>query len=243
VFITAGPFTGSTKNKRKKCVKKQVIWATMHGAPHWEAVAPAAKRQCASTIAARDQKQRFLACGAAVLVLGCLIHVIGHGDRVVALSAGSIVVNGESVLEGAGLSLSGAASRAGSITRFPIDKLHYIGDTPLLDKSPQASHLAGDLFRGSQKYPGVMPPHAEEVGPSGSQQGEQPGHWGGVGSENYGTPLWDNTGWNAHYHPRDGASMDSESMEPWYWRKGPRVNDEYTVRCPEADADMSKWNL
>jgi hypothetical protein len=215
----------------------------MHAAPHWEDnVAPAAKRLSASTSAARDQKQRFLACGAAVLVLGCLIHVIGgHGDRGVALSAGSIVVNGESVLEGAGLSLSGAASRAGSITRFPIDKLHYIGDTPLLDKSPQASHLAGDLFRGSQKYPGVMTP--EEVGPSGSQQGEQPGHWGGVGSENYGTPLWDNTGWNAHYHPRDGASMDSESMEPWYWRKGPRVNDEYTVRCPEADADMSKWNL
>ena len=35
-------------------------------------------------------------------------------------------------------------------------------------------------------------------------------------------------GWNAHYHPRDGASMDSESMEPYTWRKGPRVNDEYT---------------
>jgi hypothetical protein len=34
-------------------------------------------------------------------------------------------------------------------------------------------------------------------------------------------------GWNAHYHPRDGASMDSESMEPYTWRKGPRVNDEY----------------
>ena len=44
-------------------------------------------------------------------------------------------------------------------------------------------------------------------------------HWGGMGSEGYGTPQWDNTGWNAHYHPRDGASMDSESMEPWYWRK------------------------
>ena len=35
-------------------------------------------------------------------------------------------------------------------------------------------------------------------------------------------------GWNAHYHPRDGASMDSESMEPYTWRKGPRVNDEYS---------------
>jgi len=53
-------------------------------------------------------------------------------------------------------------------------------------------------------------------------------HWGGVGSENYATPEWDNTGWNEHYHPRDGASMDSESMEPYTWRKGPRVNDEYT---------------
>jgi hypothetical protein len=52
-------------------------------------------------------------------------------------------------------------------------------------------------------------------------------HWGGVGSEGYGTKQWDNTGWNAHYHPRDGASMDSESMEPYTWRKGPRVNDEY----------------
>ena len=206
----------------------------MHGAL-WEdqvqVVAPAATRQCGSFSAARDRKQRVFACGAAVLVLGCCvsIHVFGHRDRgAVALSAGSIVVNGESVLEGAGLSLSVSATRAFTFTRFP--QLGYSGDTPLLDKSPQASHLAGDLCRGSQKYPGVMPPHAEEVGPSGSQQGEQPGHWGGVGSENYGTPLWDNTGWNAHYHPRDGASMDSESMEPWYWRKGPRVNDEYTVR-------------
>ena len=96
---------------------------------------------------------------------------------------------------------------------FPAAKMQLrdSGDSPLLETSPQASHLGG-------------------YGPSGSQQGEQPGHWGGEGSENYGTPLWDNTGWNAHYHPRDGASMDSESMEPWYWRKGPRVNDEYTVR-------------
>lgn len=111
-------------------------------------------------------------------------------------------------------------------------QLGYSGDSPVLNKNrPQASLLvAGHLFRGSREYPGLMPPHAVEVGPSGSEQGEQPGHWGGVGSENYGTPLWDNTGWNAHYHPRDGASMDSESMEPWYWRKGPRVNDEYTVR-------------
>jgi len=70
---------------------------------------------------------------------------------------------------------------------------------------------------------------------SGSQQGEKPGHWGGEGSENYGTPQWDNTGFNAHYHPRDGASMDSESMEPWYWRKGPRVNDEYTGHMADGD--------
>eukprot|EP00960_Hanusia_phi_P065859 766236-Hanusia_phi.AAC.1 len=34
-------------------------------------------------------------------------------------------------------------------------------------------------------------------------------HWGGVGSEGYGTSAWDNSGWNEHYHPRDGASMDS----------------------------------
>ena len=53
-------------------------------------------------------------------------------------------------------------------------------------------------------------------------------HWGGVGSEGYSTSSWDKTGWNEHYHPRDGASMDSESMEPYTWRKGPRVNDEYT---------------
>jgi len=54
-------------------------------------------------------------------------------------------------------------------------------------------------------------------------------HWGGVGSEGYGTSSWDNTGWNAQYHPRDGASMDSESMEPYTWRKGPRVNNEYVT--------------
>jgi len=61
------------------------------------------------------------------------------------------------------------------------------------------------------------------------------GHWGGVGSEGYGTKDWDNSGWNSHYHPRDGASMDSESMEPWYWRKGPRVNDEYTGHMADGD--------
>jgi hypothetical protein len=61
------------------------------------------------------------------------------------------------------------------------------------------------------------------------------GHWRGAGSEHYGTPQWDNSGWNAHYHPRDGASMDSESMEPWYWRKGPRVNDEYTGHMADGD--------
>mmetsp|Transcript_21634 Transcript_21634/g.33852 ORF Transcript_21634/g.33852 Transcript_21634/m.33852 type:complete len:190 (+) Transcript_21634:52-621(+) len=60
-------------------------------------------------------------------------------------------------------------------------------------------------------------------------------HWGGVGSEGYGTSSWDNTGWNAHYHPRDGASMDSESMEPYTWRKGPRVNDEYTGVMASGD--------
>uniref|UniRef100_A0A0C3UE88 Uncharacterized protein n=2 Tax=Guillardia theta (strain CCMP2712) TaxID=905079 RepID=A0A0C3UE88_GUITC len=60
-------------------------------------------------------------------------------------------------------------------------------------------------------------------------------HWGGVGSEGYGTSAWDNSGWNAHYHPRDGASMDSESMEPYTWRKGPRVNDEYTGVMASGD--------
>ena len=94
--------------------------------------------------------------------------------------------------------------------------------SPLLQTSPQAAHLAK-----------VVGPSGWL--PSGSQQGEQPGHWGGAGSENYGTPDWDNTGWNAHYHPRDGASMDSESMEPWYWRKGPRVNDEYTGHMADGD--------
>jgi hypothetical protein len=29
--------------------------------------------------------------------------------------------------------------------------------------------------------------------------------------------------------------MDSESMEPWYWRKGPRVNDEYTGHMADGD--------
>jgi len=60
-------------------------------------------------------------------------------------------------------------------------------------------------------------------------------HWGGVGSEGYGTSAWDNSGWNEHYHPRDGASMDSESMEPYTWRKGPRVNDEYTGIMASGD--------
>eukprot|EP00286_Rhodomonas_abbreviata_P025772 CAMPEP_0181310750 /NCGR_PEP_ID=MMETSP1101-20121128/12758_1 /TAXON_ID=46948 /ORGANISM="Rhodomonas abbreviata, Strain Caron Lab Isolate" /LENGTH=200 /DNA_ID=CAMNT_0023417411 /DNA_START=41 /DNA_END=643 /DNA_ORIENTATION=- len=60
-------------------------------------------------------------------------------------------------------------------------------------------------------------------------------HWGGVGSEGYGTASWDNSGWNAHYHPRDGASMNSESMEPYFWRKGPRVNDEYVGHMADGD--------
>ena len=101
----------------------------------------------------------------------------------------------------------GTVLRTADLT--PRDQLE--ASTPLMGDSPQASFLGN------------------------SQQGESPGHWGGVGSENYGTPQWDNTGWNAHYHPRDGASMDSESMEPWYWRKGPRVNDEYTGHMADGD--------
>jgi hypothetical protein len=102
------------------------------------------------------------------------------------------------------------------------------GIPPSMAPEAQNSGASGPMM---ERTTGMQTnPYEGGYGPSGSQQGEQPGHWGGEGSENYGTPLWDNTGWNAHYHPRDGASMDSESMEPWYWRKGPRVNDEYTVR-------------
>jgi len=49
-------------------------------------------------------------------------------------------------------------------------------------------------------------------------------HWGGVGSENYGTAKWDNTGYNEGYHPRDSSSADGESMEPAWTRMGPRGN-------------------
>ncbi len=174
------------------------------------AVAPQATQRAPNAAHASGRRQRVLVCGAAALVLaGCVcLHVVqSPGARVLGEAGLNVVVNGESVLATAGL--QGAA---GTDAPFPVAKMQLgdRGDSPLLETSPQASHLGG-------------------YGTSGSQQGEQPGHWGGVGSENYGTPLWDNTGWNAHYHPRDGASMDSESMEPWYWRKGPRVNDEYTV--------------
>jgi len=53
-------------------------------------------------------------------------------------------------------------------------------------------------------------------------------HWGGVGSENYHTKKWDNTGSNANYHPRDSSSADGASMEPKWWRQGPGANSEYT---------------
>jgi hypothetical protein len=53
-------------------------------------------------------------------------------------------------------------------------------------------------------------------------------HWGGVGSENYHTAKWDNTGYNENYHPRDSSSGDGESMEPAWWRSGPGANSEHT---------------
>ncbi|EKX41939.1 hypothetical protein GUITHDRAFT_112075 [Guillardia theta CCMP2712] len=53
-------------------------------------------------------------------------------------------------------------------------------------------------------------------------------HWGGVGSENYHTAKWDNTGSNQDYHPRDGTSATADAMEPKWWRPGPGANSEYT---------------
>ena len=52
--------------------------------------------------------------------------------------------------------------------------------TPLVNR---LDGLQTDPYSGGGGGPGL----------SSSQQGEKPGHWGGVGSENYGTPLWDNT--------------------------------------------------
>ena len=153
---------------------------------------------------------RLLACGTAgVLLCSCVVvHVCTN--RSISLIG---LINGRTIMGDAGLE----SSRLGVRAARRISRLDD-SSSPLLEASPQAAHLG-----------------KERAGPSGSQQGEMPGHWSGVGSENYGTPLWDNTGWNAHYHPRDGASMDSESMEPWYWRKGPRVNDEYTGHMADGD--------
>jgi hypothetical protein len=108
----------------------------------------------------------------------------------------------------------------------------YVGDASGLGSLSSASAAKGLALQSLATVPHMMQQGAPLVvkGPRMAPRvlqlygGE---HWGGVGSEGYGTKKWDNSGWNAHYHPRDGASMDSESMEPYTWRKGPRVNDEY----------------
>jgi hypothetical protein len=168
-------------------------------------------------------RRRVAVCGAAGVLLCCACVAVvldrepagtGTSQRDVL----SLLIDGRTVLGDAGLEGNHDSARA----KGRVHRVSGLDDSsPLLQTSPQAAHLQGA--------------EDEDVGPSGSQQGEQLGHWGGAGSENYGTPQWDNTGWNAHYHPRDGASMDSESMEPWYWRKGPRVNDEYTGHMADGD--------
>uniref|UniRef100_A0A7S0N5N5 Uncharacterized protein n=1 Tax=Cryptomonas curvata TaxID=233186 RepID=A0A7S0N5N5_9CRYP len=64
-------------------------------------------------------------------------------------------------------------------------------------------------------------------------------HWGGVGSKNYeegkAATKWDNSGWNADYHPRDSSSGDGESMEPAWWRSGPGANSEYTGHAMDGE--------
>eukprot|EP00961_Rhodomonas_salina_P235565 3184069-Rhodomonas_salina.1 len=60
-------------------------------------------------------------------------------------------------------------------------------------------------------------------------------HWGGVGSENYHTAKWDNTGSNVDYHPRDSSSGDGDSMEPAWWRQGPGANSEYTGHAMDGE--------
>jgi len=60
-------------------------------------------------------------------------------------------------------------------------------------------------------------------------------HWGGVGSENYHTAKYDNTGSNIDYHPRDSSSGDGDSMEPAWWRQGPGANSEYTGHAMDGE--------
>ena len=169
----------------------------------WQAVAPTAA--AVRRPGAAQRVRCIAACGAALL-LGCAVLVTvrdgatQHITWSVELLEGNFAVDGTSVLDSAGL-------EGGPVVRSRSAKLEEEGYTPLLDKSPQANFLRTPIPEKE------MYADTSGHGPSGSQQGEQPGHWGGEGSENYGTPLWDNTGWNAHYHPRDGASMDSESME------------------------------
>ena len=140
------------------------------------------------SVGAAARKTRIIACMTALLLLGVLVLAVAVPANTIeqrtsrnellnravpqpddAYDGQQLTINGDTVLGNAGLIGLQNLRR-----KVPVAKLEE--GSPLLTGSPQASSVDDG-----------------EIGPAGSQQGEKPGHWGGAGSENYGTPLWDNT--------------------------------------------------
>jgi hypothetical protein len=138
-------------------------------------------QQASRSVGAAARWTRIIACMTALFLLGVLVlAVAAPGNRTSLLNRAvpqpddaydgqQLMINGDTVLGNAGL------IGLQNLRKVPVAKLEE--GSPLLNDSPQASSVYDD----------------GDIGPAGSQQGEKPGHWGGVGSENYGTPLWDNT--------------------------------------------------
>ena len=146
-------------------------------------------RQASCSVGAAARRTRIIACMTALLLLGVLVLAVAVPANTIeqptsrnellnravpqpddAYDGQQLTINGDTVLGNAGLIGLQNLRR-----KVPVAKLEE--GSPLLNESPQASSVYDD----------------GDIGPAGSQQGEKPGHWGGVGSENYGTPLWDNT--------------------------------------------------
>jgi hypothetical protein len=138
-------------------------------------------QQASYSVWAAARRTRIIACITALLLLGVLVLAVAvPGNRTSLLNRAvpqpddaydgqQVMINGDTVLGNAGL------IGLQNLRKDPVAKLEE--GSPLLNDSPQASSIYDD----------------GDIGPAGSQQGEKPGHWGRVGSENYGTPLWDNT--------------------------------------------------
>jgi len=180
----------------------------------WELVAPANRR----TVVPRGG--RVAACGAA-LALGCLCVGLLGGRA-------SSSPSRSALLDGGAATLSGGEAWYAANKDYGTDGTE--AGVNMVDWYPQHKNVSDQErtwwqpHKGKQAdldwYTQHLPSHAAQAASisrhgAGSERHAlkverkrrqqmlygAAGHWGGVGSENYGTPSWDNSGWNAHVSP------------------------------------------